>query len=143
MTKKQYQKYLLSPHWKQLRTQYLSEHKVCYRCRIPRWLSELAYGQDLHVHHTTYERLGNEEWADLEALCPRCHDIETFGRSDLQALRTTNCLACDSVHWDIRSDLCAVCWTVFQTSYIHLMRDECAPSGMGETVTQYLKRQIK
>jgi 5-methylcytosine-specific restriction endonuclease McrA len=27
----------------------------------------------LHVHHITYDRLGNEAMADLRGLCAKCH----------------------------------------------------------------------
>lgn len=67
-----YQEYLLSDHWKALRSEKLNQNKTCERCR-----STVA----LQVHHKFYR----ESWLDtivddLETLCPKCHR-RTHGRN--------------------------------------------------------------
>ncbi len=109
MTKKQYAAYLCSEHWKCLRKQILDDRTACERCHLPRWLAELTYDQDLHVHHKTYANLGRENVADLEVLCRRCHDIETYGHSELSVVKSFNCFICDRIHWNPRSKLCGFC----------------------------------
>ena len=47
-------------------------------------MSVIAYDQDLHVHHKNYQNIGAELDSDLEVLCRRCHEVETFGESALQ-----------------------------------------------------------
>jgi hypothetical protein len=86
--------------------------ECCYTCTIPRWLAEIAYDQDLNVHHKSYKNLGNEDWDDLEPLCRRCHEIEKFGRSDLRAPKTAECTRCGDTHWNPYSDICVVCDTI-------------------------------
>lgn len=110
MTKTEYAEYLQSPEWKELRRQvFLEMGSRCAHCHIPRWLAEIVYDQDLHVHHKTYVNIGNEALEDLEPICRRCHDIETFGRTDLKAPKATGCTCCGSIHWDVRSPLCSSC----------------------------------
>ena len=123
MTKKQYAAYLCSEHWKELRSRVLLFQSSCERCMIPRWLAGIVYDQDLHVHHKTYANLGHEVSADLEVLCRRCHDIETHGRSDLNALKSTNCGICDRVHWDLRADFCAFCNETCRTRFLSNLTD--------------------
>lgn len=38
------------------------------------------------MHHANYSRVGREEDEDLRALCARCHEIETFGSSQLTVI---------------------------------------------------------
>lgn len=111
MTKTEYAAYLAGDHWQELRRSFLEDpdNALCARCVMPRWLAVIAYDQDLHVHHKTYANLGNEDWDDLESLCRRCHEIETFGRSDLRKLKGTNCKSCGYTHWNTYSPLCAEC----------------------------------
>lgn len=62
-----YNRYLRSSHWRTRRSQYLAtSDPTCERC-----------GTDgtLHVHHRRYSNLGNEQDADLTALCDRCHAL--------------------------------------------------------------------
>lgn len=116
MTKTEYGKYLQSSHWRDLRKNLLDGEgygSSCARCNIPRWLAEIAYYQDLHVHHNTYANLGSEEYSDLEILCRRCHEVETFGRSELRAVKRATCEVCSAIHWDYRSELCAMCEAIF------------------------------
>jgi hypothetical protein len=82
-TKRSYQAYISSEEWLQRRKRFLFTHQDCNRCRISRSAAVLAYDQDLHVHHRNYQRIGHELDKDLEALCKRCHEIETFGNTFL------------------------------------------------------------
>lgn len=84
MTKSEYRKYIQSEYWQQRRKQFLSGHFSCQRCKLPSWAAIVAYDQGLHVHHKNYLRLGCELEEDLEALCRRCHEVETFGNSALK-----------------------------------------------------------
>ena len=60
-----YSDYLETRHWKTVRESALIEAEfMCQKCR----------SQDgLHVHHLTYERIGEEIDSDLMVLCSRCH----------------------------------------------------------------------
>lgn len=60
-----YFEYLQTPEWDQKRKAHLRSSK--YRCQI------CNTSGPLHVHHRTYENRGNEQWADLIALCADCH----------------------------------------------------------------------
>lgn len=63
-----YQDYLQSDEWK--RRAKMLKQKVGWRCAdCNRMMSE----HKLHVHHLTYERLGNEAPGDLRVLCFQCH----------------------------------------------------------------------
>lgn len=60
-----YAEYLQSDEWKETRKSALKRAR--YRC-------ELCYrGGELHTHHKTYERLGEEYAKDLIVLCKECH----------------------------------------------------------------------
>lgn len=62
-----YQDYLASDQWQALRRKALKRDKwLCQGC-----LEAAAE----HVHHMTYERLGNELLCDLVSLCGDCHQI--------------------------------------------------------------------
>lgn len=112
MTKTEYAEFLGSAYWKQLRADRLQYETNCNRCRIPRWIANLVYDQDLHLHHKTYARVGKELEADLEVLCRRCHEIETFGRTSLRPPRTLRCAICGDLSYDVfpwEIPLCSVC----------------------------------
>jgi 5-methylcytosine-specific restriction endonuclease McrA len=79
---------------------------------MPRWLARIAYDQDMHLHHLSYANLGHETAADVELLCRRCHDLETFGRSDLAAPKSHKCPSCDGLHWNPYSDECDECFRI-------------------------------
>lgn len=105
-----YQEYLKSDWWKNLRTNILEFRTSCEKCSIPRWLAKIAYGQDLNIHHESYAHMGTyDEVADLVVLCRRCHDIETFGSSDLRNPPSNKCKICKEIHWNPWSDRCDVC----------------------------------
>jgi hypothetical protein len=60
-----YEDYLQTAHWRVRRNQALKLARYhCSRCQVTR---------DLQVHHTSYERLGEEWDDDLEVLCRGCH----------------------------------------------------------------------
>lgn len=130
MTKSEYAKYLQTSHWRELRDAVCRRYDACVSCHLPRWVAEIAYGQDLHAHHKTYIRLGCENLDDLEPLCARCHEIKTFGRSELRAPKEAHCELCKGLHWDYRSPLCEFCLRTF-----------CAPGGPSELV-EILQRFI-
>lgn len=60
-----YQEYLKTDHWQNVRRQSLIEAN--YKCRV------CNRNDILHVHHTTYERLGCELPEDVLSLCKTCH----------------------------------------------------------------------
>lgn len=110
MDSTEYQQYLATPHWKARRKEHIERWPWCRKCYMPRWLAKVAYDQDLHAHHKTYANLGNEGPYDLQSLCRRCHDVETFGRSDLREVKGHKCTSCQvSVTFDPYSDECEVC----------------------------------
>lgn len=110
MTKTEYAQYLASEDWRERRKKFIAEaNNECERCDLPRWLASLVYDQDLHVHHLNYQNLGNEESDDLEVLCRRCHEIETFGRSDYGEIKKAECSLCGLDHFNIYSDYCDRC----------------------------------
>lgn len=62
-----YQAYLKTIAWKERRTAAL--RRAGYRCQV-------CNGSDrLEVHHRTYERIGQEDPADLTVLCHECHEL--------------------------------------------------------------------
>lgn len=110
MTKTEYREYLCSDHWKSTRKEAIdcAEGK-CERCDLPRWLAELVYDQDVHVHHKSYANLGDEQPGDLEVLCRRCHEVESNGHSSLPKIKSHTCILCKDQHWDRRSSYCSTC----------------------------------
>jgi 5-methylcytosine-specific restriction endonuclease McrA len=66
MHDKQYEKYLDSPKWKIKKIKYWASvgDKKCQAC---------GSRKNLHVHHKTYIRFGNELLSDLCGLCNFCH----------------------------------------------------------------------
>ena len=111
MTKTEYAQYIASPEWQEKRKEALAfANNRCSRCSMPRWLAAIAYDQDLHVHHLHYQTVGDEDaFDDLEVLCRRCHEIETFGRSDLREVKSTICETCRERHYDRYSSQCSTC----------------------------------
>ena len=63
-----YAKYIQSHAWRRRRLRYLRtlKRRKCEACDTP---------APLQVHHRTYERMGRELDADLNALCERCHEL--------------------------------------------------------------------
>ncbi len=71
-----YSEYLHSPDW--------HEVKVRYRASIREAQCQLCDSSlDLHLHHLTYDRVGEELVSDLMLLCGECHaavhDLERLG----------------------------------------------------------------
>lgn len=132
MTKTQYAQYLASDHWRNLRRERIEGSPFCERCDLPRWLAIIAYDQDLHVHHKTYRSLGDEPACDLEVLCRRCHEIETFGRSGLKSPKAGSCLLCGITHWNPYCDRCDHCERMLNDGYDGLKRYlNLCPRGYG------------
>ena len=118
MKKSEYAQYIASPEWQERRKEALSSsNNRCARCELPRWLAAIVYDQDLHVHHLHYKNVGNEAPDDLQVLCRRCHEIETFGRSELKELQTATCEMCKKKHWDRYSDSCETCRRVLSPDF--------------------------
>jgi len=61
-----YEDYLQTDEWKEKREQALDRDS--YRCRL------CNTDKNLHVHHRTYQRRGNEDLDDLTTLCNECHE---------------------------------------------------------------------
>lgn len=61
-----YHAYLQSPEWQAKRV--LALDRAGGRCQLCNRATRL------HVHHRTYERLGNEDLSDLTVLCADCHE---------------------------------------------------------------------
>lgn len=60
-----YVEYLKTPHWLSLRDRMYKEYKyMCFAC---------SSDKSLHVHHMTYEHLGDERAYELVVLCNTCH----------------------------------------------------------------------
>lgn len=59
-----YQKYLRSPHWRNMRKAVLI--LANFRCAD-------CGGEARQVHHLTYARKGRELFSDLEPICDGCH----------------------------------------------------------------------
>ena len=141
MKKGEYQQYLQSDHWRDLRKKVLRDCTGCEMCGVPRWLASIAYDQDLHLHHLTYANLGKEDRNDLQVLCARCHEIETFGRSDLRRLKTAECEFCASEHYDVYSRVCEKCVGLLQDG-LHWMLDWKLP-GKTTTLRHHLRAELK
>ena len=71
-----YQEYLQGEHWREARAAAIARSPRCALC--PR--EEPPF----HVHHRTYERLGEELPEDLTVLCALCHETYELGRQLLQ-----------------------------------------------------------
>ena len=61
-----YQDHMASPKWMEIRDRVLArEHEVCQGCGRRR---------AVHVHHATYEHVGDEFMFELIAVCKACHE---------------------------------------------------------------------
>lgn len=139
MTKSEYEQYLQSDHWKNFRKGYLDLHPYCENCELPRWLAQITYDQDLHVHHRTYENIGKEQNSDMQSLCRRCHEIETFGRSDLRAPKAVKCTLCGETHWNPRSEYCEHCWFILRGYFANILDK---PHPEGGNVRAYIAKML-
>jgi hypothetical protein len=60
-----YATYIKSDKWKRKKSAFWRAHpKVCRSC---------GSKESLHLHHATYDRLGDERFEDLVPLCDSCH----------------------------------------------------------------------
>lgn len=65
---KEYDKYLNSEHWRNLRTKIAYQRNfTCEKCN-KKVISKY------HIHHLTYDNIGNEKDEDLMFLCENCHN---------------------------------------------------------------------
>jgi hypothetical protein len=75
-----YEKYFDFPHWQEFRKQVLEiqKKKLGYNCCEKCSASPQAVTREtaLHVHHLTYERLGEELLEDVAIICRSCHEKE-------------------------------------------------------------------
>lgn len=62
-----YQKYLQSDHWLKISEE--TKRLAGYKCQV------CNSSDQLHTHHRTYERKGDELQADLVCLCASCHKL--------------------------------------------------------------------
>jgi hypothetical protein len=67
LKKMPYADYLASDHWTRVRD--AARDRAGYRCQV------CNSSGDIHVHHRSYERRGEESDADLTVLCADCHKL--------------------------------------------------------------------
>lgn len=67
-SKLDYQAYLKSPHWKQVREG--AVRRAGWRCQL---CGRDGLKRELHVHHNRYKNLGREQPEDIIVLCKGCH----------------------------------------------------------------------
>lgn len=60
-----YKDYLDTPEWKDTRKRILARAR--YKCQL------CSSKDSLHIHHNSYDNLGQEQWSDLIVLCENCH----------------------------------------------------------------------
>lgn len=65
-----YKEYIKSEEWKHKRKQVLERDK--FKCRL---CGAKGTEYTLHIHHNSYDNLGNEPLEDLITLCKECHGI--------------------------------------------------------------------
>lgn len=118
MTKAEYAEYLRSEHWQNFRATILQERATCGRCGMQRWLATLLYHQDLNLHHLTYASIGSENTCDVEVLCRRCHELATFGTTELKKIRSYTCNFCYETHFNRYSNFCEACDKILNTHYL-------------------------
>lgn len=67
VSRETYERYLASGAWQRQRTRRLAKDR--HRCQ------GCCSEDNLHVHHLTYERFGDERITDLVTVCEACHDL--------------------------------------------------------------------
>ena len=70
LPKPKYDEHLRSAFWKHVGRAVRRRQHCCEAC------GKIRLEEPFHLHHKTYDRLGNEHPDDLELLCPRCHAAE-------------------------------------------------------------------
>lgn len=68
-----YEAYLRSEHWRQLRSAVFKQNKTCFCCGIE--------SRNPELHHVRYDNIGNEKPEDVVVVCKYCHD-KLHGRHD-------------------------------------------------------------
>ncbi len=63
----EYSEYIKTDHWKKLAEE--TKRLAGYRCQV------CNSDGELHAHHRTYERKGDELQSDLVCLCKGCHSL--------------------------------------------------------------------
>lgn len=139
-TKTEYREYISSPEWQARRKEFLLSYPECNRCSLPKWLAVIAYDQDLHVHHRSYTRVGHEKDEDLEPLCKRCHEIETFGNSSLHKPQHCRCTYCGHTTWRTAERVCDFCYLLHPAGGPGVEEDQwdCSDTGDGTTVAEHV-----
>ena len=79
-----YREYLETDHWRETRAAAIA--RAGGKCALCPRVAEGSETSRLHVHHRTYERLGEELPADLVVLCAWCHEAYELGREQLQGV---------------------------------------------------------
>jgi len=79
MAKIKYNTYIKGDAWKEKSSRFLEDNPICGLCKKHK--SE-------EVHHTSYNRLGEEQPKDMLALCKRCHkgihDLPPYIKDEMQ-----------------------------------------------------------
>jgi hypothetical protein len=114
MTKTEYRNYISSEKWQRRRKEFLRANSSCNECGVSRKRAIETYDQDLHVHHKNYQRVGHELDSDLEPLCLRCHEVETFGDSELP-YASEGCRKCSVVGVRMKGNYCIPCFDWVQS----------------------------
>ena len=81
-----YRDYLRTPEWRRTRAAALV--RGGHSCSL-----DVTHGDELEVHHRTYERLGEELASDLVVLCKPCHRLhhEEHGRPKREPVVADEC----------------------------------------------------
>lgn len=79
-----YNEYIKSDEWKYKRKEVLERDG--FKCRL---CGAMGSGYSLHVHHNSYDNLGNEPLEDLITLCKECHERH-HGRKIVEHLAEKN-----------------------------------------------------
>ena len=65
-----YDDYLLTKHWRAKRKVIIAERLgICEKCK-----KKIEEKGKIHIHHLTYENIGDEKNEDLMLLCENCHN---------------------------------------------------------------------
>jgi 5-methylcytosine-specific restriction endonuclease McrA len=78
-------KYIKSKKWRKRRIQILKRDG--FKCRL---CNADANDTLLQVHHSTYDRLGNEDDLDLITLCEECHKMFHDYKNKKKKVKKTN-----------------------------------------------------
>lgn len=88
-----YEIYLKTKHWAKVRAAQMLIHKAVCQEHSHYDIGESWYTgdweADIHVHHLTYENIGNERYSDLVLLCATHHslwhsEVKAYGSSRMQ-----------------------------------------------------------